>query len=137
MKFAAVAVFIAVFLAGCSLFDPLPPGTPPEGPIVQNTPPGIPDVSSAVNYMTTSLSIYLLTNPLKENVVALDADEATKPYAKMVLEEIFRISGTREIPPPCSCVLKTRAVSNTWSFQLLSQRKILWESMLSLPEERK
>ena len=125
----------AVLLAGCTFFDPLPPGPPPEGPIVKNAPKKIFDTTTAANYMTTSLSIHLLTNPLEENAVCLDTDVETRPYAKMVLEEISRITGTREVPPPCRQILRTRAEpDDAWNFQLLSGGKVLWHSRLSFRE---
>ena len=125
----------AVLLGGCTLFDPLPPGPAPEGPIVKNAPKRIFDPMTAANYMTTSLSIHLLTNPLEENVVCLDADEETRPYAGMVLEEISRITGTREVPPPHRQILRTRAEpDDAWNFQLLSGGKVLWHSRLSFRE---
>ena len=127
----------AVLLGGCTLFDPLPPGPPPEGPIVKNAPKRIFDAATAVNYMTTSLSIYLLTEPLEKNVVCLDADEETRPYAGMVLEELSRITGTREVPPPCPYTLKTRAAADAWTFQLLSSSKTLWSCFLSFREKEK
>ena len=134
MKFLQLlpALFL---LAGCTIFDPLPPGPAPEGPIVKNAPRKIFDTTTAVNYMTTSLSIYLLTNPLEENTVCLDADAETLPHAKMVLEEISRITGTREVPPPHRQILRTRAEpDDAWNFQLLSGGKVLWHSRLSFRE---
>jgi len=125
----------AVLLGGCTLFDPLPPGPAPEGPIVKNAPKRIFDPVTAANYMTTSLSIHLLTNPLEENTVCLDADAETLSHAKMVLEEISRITGTREVPPPCRQILRTRAEpDDVWHFQLLADGKVLWDSRLSLRE---
>lgn len=134
-KTACFAAAAAVLLTGCTLFDPLPPGPPPEGPIVENAPKKIFDTTTAANYMTTSLSIHLLTNPLEENAVCLDADEETRPHAKAVLEEISRITGTREVSPPCRQILETRAEpDDVWHFRLLSDGKVLWHSRLSFRE---
>ena len=134
---------VLLLLAGCTLFDPLPPGPPPSGPIVKNAPKDILDADAAANYYTTALSIYLLTNPIDPNAVCLDADEATKNCAKTVLDELSRITGTRLVSPPCPYTLKTRAEhADAWSFSLISPKGILWYDALffhkkngAVPEE--
>ena len=130
MKYLAVTPAL-LLLAGCTFFDPLPPGPPPSGPIVKNAPKDILDADAAANYYTTSLSIYLLTNPLDPNTVCLDADDATKNCAKTVLDELSRITGTRLVTAPCPHTLKTRAeADDAWSFTLLSPKGPLWHDAL-------
>jgi hypothetical protein len=119
-------------VSGCSLFDPLPAGTPPEGAIVRNQPVRNFNVVSAVNYMTTSLSIYLLTNPLPENFLAIDADSETQIHARSVLNEISRVTGVREKSLPCPQVLKTRRDGNSWIFSLYVNGGMLWKEQLKL-----
>ena len=71
-------VILILLLSGCCLFDPLPDGKAPDGIIISNAPRQDFDVSSAVNYMTTSLSIYLLTNPLPESICVMVQKEAAE-----------------------------------------------------------
>ena len=119
-------------LTGCSLLDPLPEGTPPEGAIVRNVPVEDFNIPSAVNYMTTSLSIYLLTHPLEKNQLAIDADAATLPHARSVLEEISRVTGIREQAAPGGQILKTRSNGKEWIFSLSINGKQLWKEQLKL-----
>lgn len=131
MKGLPLLCLCLLFLCGCSLFDPLPPGKAPEGPLVRNQIRRDFDMRSAVNYMTTSLSIYLLTEPLKGNAVFLDCDAATQSAARKVLEELAPVTGLKEksqAPP----VLKTRLRSGGWEFSLSDGRKILWKERLEL-----
>ena len=119
-------------VSGCALFDPLPEGTPPEGAIVRNQPVQSFNVVSAVNYMTTSLSIYLLTNPLPENFLAIDADSETQIHARAVFNEISRVTGVQEKALPCKQVLKTRRDGNSWIFSLYINGGMLWKEQLKL-----
>ena len=119
-------------LAGCSLFDPLPPGKAPEGAIVNNRPKKDFNETTAVNYITTSLSIHLLTDPLPEKFVAVDADEETAFYARQVLQEIAPVTGIREKIGPCSHVLYTRFSKDGWDFALISKGKKVWQERLEL-----
>lgn len=125
----AVLLFL---LAGCTLFDTVPAGTPPAGAITENSVRREFDVRSAVNYMTTSLSIHLLTDPLEENFIALDSDSATAAYAAMVLHEITRITATAEKPLPCANVLRTRDRDAGWDFQLVRNGRTVWQEYLDL-----
>ena len=118
-------------LSGCCLFDPLPAGTPPEGAIVHNKPVQDFNAGSAVNYMTTSLSIYLLTNPLPENCLALDSDADTLFHARTVLNELSRVTGVQE-KTPCRQVLKTRREGQNWIFSLYVNGSMLWKEQLKL-----
>ena len=130
MKYAAL-LLACLILSGCCLLDPLPDGKAPDGAILHNTPPKKFDFNSAVNYMTTSLSIYLLTDPLPENFLMLDTDEATRFAAESVLEEISRVTGIRR-KTPCGQVLRTRAGKNSWEFILDVNGRTLWKEHLDL-----
>ena len=123
---------LVLTFSGCALFDPLPAGTPPEGAIVRNQPVQNFNVVSAVNYMTTSLSIYLLTNPLPENLRAIDADSETQIHARAVLREISRVTGVQEKALPCKQILKTRRDGNDWIFSLYINGGMLWKEQLKL-----
>ena len=126
-------------LSGCCLFDPLPEGKAPEGAIINNASPQNFNTSSAVNYMTTALSIHLLTNPLPENVLAVDADPDTLIHALSVVEEIARVTGLQRKNLPCQQVLKTRFKENRWEFSLNIKGKTIWkeELLLTLMAEKK
>ena len=119
-------------VSGCTLFDPLPPGEPPKGAIVDNQQKKDFNESTAVNYITTSLSIHLLTDPLPEKFVAVDADEATAVYARQVLDEISRVTGMQEKVPPCAHVLRARFSNDGWDFALISNGKKVWKERLEL-----
>ncbi len=123
---------LVLTISGCALFDPLPAGTPPEGAIIRNQPVQNFNTVSAVNYMTTSLSIYLLTNPLPENFLAIDADSETQIHARAVLREISRVTGVQEKALPCKQVLKTRRDGNSWIFSLYINGGMLWKEQLKL-----
>ena len=131
LKCAFAAVVMLLF-SGCSIFDPLPDGKAPDGIILSNAPRKDFDVSSAVNYMTTSLSIYLLTNPLPENVISVDADNETRAAASAVLEELGRITGILQKNPPCPQILKSRAGKDCWDFSLSVNGRTLWKEHLRL-----
>ena len=131
LKCSCPAVLI-LLLSGCCLLDPLPEGKAPDGAILSNAPQQDFDVSSAVNYMTTSLSIYLLTNPLPENRVSVDADNETAAAASAVLEELARITGIQKKVLPCPQVLKSRAVEDCWDFSLEVNGRTLWKEHLRL-----
>ena len=127
--------FLFLFMltvSGCALFDPLPAGMPPEGAIVRNQAVQNFNAVSAVNYMTTSLSIYLLTNPLPDNVLAIDADNETQIHARTVLREISRVTGVQEKALPCKQILKTRRDGNDWIFSLYINGGMLWKEQLKL-----
>ena len=135
VKKSLTYVFPAVLclsLAGCCLFDSLPEGKAPDGAILSNAPRQEFDVSSAVNYMTTSLSIYLLTNPLPENVICIDADSETSAAASAVLEELARITGVQRKNPPSPQILKSRAGKDCWDFSLDINGRTLWKEHLRL-----
>lgn len=119
-------------LSGCCLWDPLPEGEPPQGAIVDNSGPQKFNASSAVNYMTTSLSIHLLTEPLPSNVLAVDSDAETRGHALMVLEEISRVTGIQQKQLPCAQILKTRASGSRWEFALEVNGKVRWKESLML-----
>ena len=125
-------VILILLLSGCCLFDPLPDGKAPDGIIISNAPRQDFDVSSAVNYMTTSLSIYLLTNPLPENVISVDADNETRAAASAVLDELSRITGVQRQNPPCPQILKSRAGKDCWDFSLSVNGRTLWKEHLRL-----
>lgn len=131
LKYVFMAV-LCLSLSGCCLFDPLPEGKAPDGAILSNAPRQEFDVSSAVNYMTTSLSIYLLTNPLPENVICIDADSETSAAASAVLEELARITGVQRKNPPCPQILKSRAGKDCWDFSLDVNGRTLWKEHLRL-----
>lgn len=126
------SLLLLLLLSGCCLFDPLPEGKAPDGAILSNAPQKNFDVSSAVNYMTTSLSIYLLTDPLPENAVAVDADQETCTAASAVLEELARITGIQRKDPPFPQILKCRAEGGFWEFSLQVNGKTLWKEHLRL-----
>ena len=128
-KLFPVSVLLTL-LCGCVLFDPLPDGTPPDGAIVQNRRRIDFDESSAVNYMTTSLSIFLLTDPPQKNQIFADTDEDTEKYARMVIAELAKITGVTEICSPGDQILKTRWTSGKWHFQLLRSGKTVWQETL-------
>ena len=125
-------------LSGCCLFDPLPEGKAPEGAIIHNRVPQRFNTSSAVNYMTTALSIQLLTNPLSENAIAVDADTDTLPHAAAVVEEIARVTGLQKKNLPYHQILKTRFKENRWVFSLIIKDKTIWkeELLLTLMSEK-
>ena len=125
-------VILILLLSGCCLFDPLPDGKAPDGIIISNAPRQDFDVSSAVNYMTTSLSIYLLTNPLPENVISVDADNETRAAASAVLDELSRITGVQRKNPPGPQILKSRAGKDCWDFSLSVNGRTLWKEHLRL-----
>ena len=125
-------VILILLLSGCCLFDPLPDGKAPDGIIISNAPRQDFDVSSAVNYMTTSLSIYLLTNPLPENVISVDADNETRAAASAGLDELSRITGVQRKNPPCPQILKSRAGKDCWDFSLSVNGRTLWKEHLRL-----
>ena len=128
----ALGTIVILLLSGCCLLDPLPDGKAPDGAILSNALRQDFDVSSAVNYMTTSLSIHLLTNPLPENVIAIDADNETRTAASAVLEELSRITGVQRKNPPCSQILKSRAGKDFWDFSLDVNGRTLWKEHLRL-----
>lgn len=134
-----LSLVLLPLLSGCCLFDPLPEGKAPEGAIINNASPQNFNTSSAVNYMTTALSIHLLTNPLPENVLAVDADPDTLIHALSVVEEIARVTGLQRKNLPCQQVLKTRFKENRWEFSLNIKGKTIWkeELLLTLMAEKK
>ena len=132
MKKTVLCMTGVLLLGGCCLFDRVPPGKPPEGVIVRNAPRKKFDVRSAVNYMTTSLSIHLLSNPPPENFAVTDGDGETLEYARMVLEELRHITGIREKMPPGRLVFKTRSTADGWDFALLLDGKTVWQEHLDL-----
>ena len=136
--FYPALVFLPL-LSGCCLFDPLPEGKAPEGAILSNASPQNFNTSSAVNYMTTALSIHLLTDPLPENALAVDADPDTQIYAVSVIEEIARVTGLQRKSLPYHQVLKTRVKENRWEFSLNIKGKTIWkeELLLTLMSEKK
>ena len=131
-RFFFLLSVVLLAASGCTLFDPLPPGEAPKGAIVNNHQKKDFDESTAVNYITTSLSIYLLTDPLPEKFVAIDADEATAFYARQVLNEIARVTGIQEKPLPGAHVLHTRFSNDGWDFKLISNGKKVWKERLEL-----
>ena len=129
---AGFLFLLMLTVSGCALFDPLPAGMPPKGAIVRNQAVQNFNVVSAVNFMTTSLSIYLLTNPLPENVLVIDADNETQIHARTVLREISRVTGVQEKTQPCTQILKTRRDGNSWIFSLYINGGMLWKEQLKL-----
>ena len=132
MKRTFPAVLLLFVLSGCALFDPLPSGTPPDGAIVQNRRRIDFDESSAVNYMTTSLSIFLLTDPPPENQLFADTDQETEKYAHLVIAELSKITGVKESSTPGGQVLRTRGSLGKWHFQLLRDGRTVWQETLDL-----
>ena len=140
MKSALSYLFLIAFLfvfSGCALFDPLPPGKAPDGAIVNNQRQQTFDLRSAVNYMTTSLSIHLLTNPPAQKTLRLDCDTETLQGARMVLEELAPVTGIRETSVQTAPVLKTRRNGDQWFFQLIEKNRVVWQESLDLAFCRK
>ena len=120
----------ALLAAGCAdLF--LPPGTPPDGAIVDNTPvTGEFSPRAAENYLVTSLSGFLLRESPGTRIGIL-ADAATRSTAERVLLALGPLCAV-SIVPDSPLLLRARAEENRWSFQLFDSRTdtILWQEQL-------
>ncbi len=120
----------ALLAAGCAnLF--LPPGTPPDGAIVDNTPvTGEFSPRAAENYLVTSLSGFLLRESPGTRIGIL-ADAATRNTAERVLLALGPLCAV-SIVPDSPLLLRARAAENRWSFQLFDSRTdtILWQEQL-------
>lgn len=125
-------ILLLALSSGCTLFDFDPQGKAPDGAIVNNQLPESFNSTTAVNYMTTALSIYLLQNPLPEKSISIDADAHTRPFAAQVLTDIEQLAGYSTSAVPGKQRLQTRQKNGHWHYSLVVNGKTVWEEQLKL-----
>ena len=136
MKRVLTVTISALVLSGCSWF--LPPGTPPEGNIVDNIPQGIADTimdyRSAVDYYINELVRETMLHCAGEEVF-IDADRSTERAAGFVLSKSGELSGVKA---GNAAQKKPRLISRYidgkhWQMELLSSAgKSLWKRTITI-----
>ena len=123
-------VVSALFCGGCSIFSPLPSGTPPEGPIVENPAPRKltrSEIELALgSRLAASAMQYFPGSP-----VAVEADAASMPFAKAAVAEAGRICGVR-LELVAAAVLNGKKKGDKLEFELFHFSASLWKCSFEL-----
>ncbi|MPN61851.1 hypothetical protein SDC9_209596 [bioreactor metagenome] len=115
--------------AGCCM---LPPGDPPNGPIVEPALPAERDRRGAENDAVTSLFAYTLQNCPGAGI-AVQGDPAMIPLARRIIERTGKISGIR-YAEEAPLVLRATNGADRWNFQLFDtgRKSIVWQEIFIL-----
>ena len=126
--FAGIA--LALLCVGCAIFSPLPSGTPPEGPIVENPTPRKltrSEIELALgSRLAASAMQYFPGSP-----VAVEADAGAMPFAKAAVAEAGRICGVR-LELAAAAVLNGKKTGNKLEFELFHFSASLWKCSFEL-----
>lgn len=120
----------ALFCGGCALFSPLPSGTPPEGPIVENPTPRKltrSEIELALgSRLAASAMQYFPGSP-----VTVEADAAAMPFARAAVAEAGRICGVR-LEMVAAAVLTGKKNGDKLEFELFHFSASLWKCSFEL-----
>ena len=132
-KFSQVffaGVVTALLCGGCSIFSPLPSGTPPAGPIVENPTPQKLTRSEIELALGTRLAASAMQY-FPGSPVAVEADADTMPIARAAVTEAGRICGVR-LELAAAAVLNGKKKGDKLEFELFHFNASLWKCSFEL-----
>ena len=129
-KIFFAGVVLALFVGGCSIFSPLPSGTPPAGAIVENPTPqkltrGEIELALGTRLAASAMQ-YFPGSP-----VAVEADAGAMPFAKAAVAEAGRICGVR-LELAAAAVLNGKKKGDKLEFELFHFNASLWKCSFEL-----
>lgn len=121
---------VVILLVCCGCVDPLPPGLPPEGGIVNNP------ISKKLTRQEMILAVgsRIAASSMEHfpgGPVALDSDKDSALIAKAAIAEAGKICGVR-LELAAAPVLTVRTKGNTVMFELFYFSRSLWRSSFEL-----
>jgi len=122
---------LALMLTGCNM---IPDGEPPKGNIVEMPVTAAMDFKDAANYLYTALAGYI-SSERPALVVAVKADDATKPYLETILNRIRRRSALT-VADHAPMTLHSYLKDNVWYLELFDVERNLtvWQQRVVLKD---
>ncbi len=126
---AGLAALLALTGSGCTLWW-LPEGDPPEGTIVDNTPPAEYSLPGAVNRMATALIVKASQNDCSSVPVGVRGDLIVLPVWTQAAQMLNWKRGETD----SEWQLESIREKNTWQVRLLRNNEPVWQDKVILRE---